>query len=333
MSEAETIKKNLAETAKPVNEFIDKLLKDGAPAQLYEASRHIIKAGGKRLRPFLTIKACEAAGGRGEDAVPFAAALEILHNFTLIHDDIMDKDELRRGKPTVHVKYGGSMAILAGDLLFAKVYQAVLGYAPANMSPSVVLSALKKITEAIIVICEGQALDISFPKAVDVTEEDYLLMIGGKTSALFKACAQVGALAAGASKEIVDVLAEFAWNAGLAFQIIDDVLGLTADETALGKPLGSDIRDGKKTVIMIHALRNASEDQRKVLLEAMSETATQKAVEAAIQVLREVGSIEYARNMAKKYLAASIKSIEVLEDTVAKRQLMSLVNYFVQREY
>ncbi|MCW4011971.1 MAG: polyprenyl synthetase family protein [Candidatus Bathyarchaeota archaeon] len=334
MSEAQIIQKNLIETTAPVNEFIANILQDKKPAQIYQASRHLIEAGGKRLRPFLAIKACEAAGGNSKDAIPFAAAVEILHNFTLVHDDVMDHDSLRRGKPTVHTKYGEPMAILAGDMLFAKVYQSVLDYAPAHISSEDVVYALQKLTDAIITLCEGQVLDISFPKATDVSEEDYLFMIGGKTSALFKACAEVGAIAAGAQTEVVDSLGKFAWDAGITFQIIDDILGVTADEKTLGKPVGSDIREGKKTIIMIHALKHADETQKKTLLEAMKgEEATHEEIEAAVEVLKDIGSIEYAKKQAEKYLETAFESLNIVKNSDAKSQLISLVNYFVQREY
>ena len=334
MSEAHQIQKNLLETTAPVNEFIANILKDKKPVQIYEASRHLIEAGGKRLRPFLTIKACEAAGGPPKDAIPFAAAVEILHNFTLVHDDVMDHDSLRRGSPTVHTKYGEPMAVLAGDMLFAKVYQSVLDYAPAHISSEDVVYTLQKLTDAIITLCEGQVLDISFPKATDVSEEDYLFMISGKTSALFKACAEVGAIAAGAQTEVIDALGKFAWDAGITFQIIDDILGVTAEEKTLGKPVGSDIREGKKTLIMIHALKHADEKQKKTLLEAMKgEETTHEEIEAAVDVLRDVPYIEYAKKEAKKYLETAFKSLNLVKDSEAKTQLISLVNYFVQREY
>ena len=333
MSQAKKIQENLIETAEPVNAFIENVLQDRKPKQLYDAGRYLIHAGGKRLRPFLTIKACEATGGRQRDAIPFAAALEILHNFTLVHDDVMDHDDLRRGKPTVHAKYGEPMAILAGDLLFAKVYQSVLDYAPARMSPDDALVTLRRMTDAIIVLCEGQALDVSYPRATDVTEEDYLFMIGAKTSALFRACAEVGAIVAGASNGTVENMGKFAWDAGLAFQIIDDILGITTDESKLGKPVGSDIREGKKTMIMIHALKHADDEQRKVLMVAMNEDSDHASIDAAVKVLNDIGSIEYARKEAKKYTEKALKSLGKVKDSPAKQQLIELVNYFVQREY
>jgi len=334
MSRGDDIKQKLVKNAEPVDQFIQSILISRVPESLYEASRYLISAGGKRLRPYLAIKSCEAVGGLAKYAVPFAASLEILHNFTLVHDDVMDNDELRRGKPTVHKKYGEAMAILAGDLLFAKVYQSVLDHAPAHMSSDEVVAALGKMTDAIIILCEGQALDVSFPKAMDVTEEDYLYMIGGKTSALFKVCAEVGALAGGASKAQIAALGSFAWDAGLAFQIIDDILGITADESKLGKPVGSDIREGKKTLIMIHALANANEEQMKVLKRAVGvEGASKDDIDAVVKILDEIGSIQYAKDKAERYTASAFESIKVIPDGPSKRDLVDLVNYFVQREY
>ena len=334
MSSGDEIKKKLVQNAEPVNEFIASILTSRTPEVLYEASRHLISAGGKRLRPYLTVKACEAVGGLAKYAIPFAASLEILHNFTLVHDDVMDNDELRRGKPTVHKKFGEPMAILAGDLLFAKVYQVILDHAPPHMSSDEVVLSMAKMTDAIILLCEGQALDISYPQAMDVTEKDYLDMIGGKTSALFMVCAEVGAIAGRASKAQVAALGKFAWDAGLAFQIVDDILGITADEEKLGKPVGSDIREGKKTLIMIHALGNANTEQMKVLKTAVGvPDANKDAIEAVVKTLEEIGSIQYAVDEAEKYTASAFESIKDIPDGPSKKELMDLVNYFVQREY
>jgi geranylgeranyl diphosphate synthase type I len=334
MSQSQQIQENLTKTAIPINAFITKILENGNPPQLYNASRHIIKSGGKRLRPFLTIKSCEAAGGKINDVIPFAAAIEILHNFTLIHDDVMDHDELRRGKPTVQKMYGEPLAILAGDLLFAKVYQSMLNYVPKHMPQDDVILTLQKITDATILLCEGQSLDISFPKATDITEKDYIKMIGSKTSSLFKASAEVGAIVAGAQISHREALAKFAWDAGIAFQITDDILGITADESKLGKPVGSDVREGKKTIINIHALNHANEQQLEILLKAMNSMEQDEiSINKAIQVINKLGSIKHAKKQAERYANSATESINQLEDSQAKTQLINLVNYFVLRDY
>jgi geranylgeranyl diphosphate synthase type I len=315
------IRRQLAENAEKVDEFIYGEIRGDRPAALYEASRHLIKAGGKRLRPFLTVKACEAVGGDPAEAVPYAAALEVLHNFTLVHDDVMDQ-------------YGVPMAILAGDLLFAKVYDIVANHAPRNMRPAEIVRCFNKITEATLTLCQGQALDMEFPDAKDVSEEEYISMVSAKTSALFRACAEVGAIAGGAPDDQVDSLGKFAWDAGIAFQIVDDVLGLTADEDKLGKPVGSDVREGKKTLIVIHALAHAKKKQRDALLRALGvEEADDDAISKAVEALRASGSIQYAKDTAKRYMDSAYIMLERLPDSAAKTDLRALVNYFVNREY
>ncbi|HUV54958.1 MAG TPA: polyprenyl synthetase family protein [Candidatus Krumholzibacteriaceae bacterium] len=334
MAQLKAIEQRLAENARIINGFLKRELSGQEPESLEKASLHLIEAGGKRLRPYLTIKACEAVGGRAEDAVPFAAAVEFLHNFTLVHDDVMDHDDLRRGKPTVHKVYGMPMAILAGDLLFAKVYDVIVRNRPSGMSPERLLESIDKVTEATLILCQGQALDISLPSASDVTVDDYIYMVGAKTSALFRACAQVGALAGGGSDEQVNALGSFAWDAGVAFQIEDDILGVTATEETLGKPVGSDIREGKKTLINIHALENATEEQRKLFNMAFGvEDASHEDIEAAVETLEEVGSIAYARSVADEYITRAFKSLDVIPDTPAKAELKTLIEYFVKREY
>ncbi len=334
MDQLKPIEQRLAENARMINGYLRRALSGQEPELLGRSSLHLIEAGGKRLRPYMTVKACEAVGGRAEDAVPFAAAAEFLHNFTLVHDDVMDHDDLRRGKPTVHKVYGMPLAILAGDLLFAKVYDVTLKNKPPGMPPERLIESLAKITDAALMLCQGQALDMEFPSALDVSMDDYIRMVGAKTSALFRACAQVGALAGGGSDEQVDALGRFAWDAGVAFQIEDDVLGVTGDEMTLGKPVGSDIREGKKTLINIHALENSTEEQRRRISKAFGvEDASQKDIEVAVEALREVGSIVYARGVADEYVAKAFQSLEALPDTPAKEELKALVEYFVKREY
>ncbi|MBN2334096.1 polyprenyl synthetase family protein [Candidatus Bathyarchaeota archaeon] len=334
MTHGNAIKKNLAGNAEAIDAYIMEALSDQKPEVLYEAAKHLIKSGGKRLRPYLTVKACESVGGNPVEAVPFAAALEILHNFTLVHDDVMDHDDLRRGHPTVHKLYGTPMAILAGDLLFAKVYDIMVKSRPPGVDPARILEVVKKTTEATLTLCQGQALDVSFPDASGVTEDDYIFMVGAKTSALFRACAEVGALVGGAPDEQVEALGGFAWDAGIAFQIVDDILGITADEEKLGKPVGSDIREGKKTLIMIHALNNASSGQMAVLSKALGvEDASHEAIDAAVDTLNQIGSIAYANDVADRYTESALGMLDVIPDNEAKAELRYLVEYFVGREY
>ncbi len=330
----EAIKRKLGDAAKPVDAFIDEILTPRRPEAIYEASRHLVLAGGKRLRPFLTMKACEAVGGDPEDAIPYAAAFEILHNFTLVHDDVMDNDPVRRGAPTVHTKWGVPMAICAGDLLFAKVFEAMTKYAPENLGAKRVNLCIAKAADATIEICEGQVLDVSFPNTADVSEEDYITMVGGKTGALFRACAEVGAIVGGGKTRQVNALGKFAYEAGIAFQIMDDYLGATADEKTLGKPVGSDIREGKKTIIMIHALRKARPKQREKILGVLGKhTATPQEIAEVNKLLVDMGSVDYALKKGDKYISSAKKRFNALHDTQAKEDLFALVDYFTARKY
>ena len=334
MSSGDAIKKKLTESAKPVDAFIDEVLTPRRPEALYEASRHLVLAGGKRLRPFLTMKACEAVGGDPKDAIPYAAALEILHNFTLVHDDVMDNDPVRRGAPTVHTRWGVPMAICAGDLLFAKVFETMTIHAPKGLSAKRVNLCIAKATEATIELCEGQVLDVSFPSMGDVTEEDYITMVGGKTGALFRACAEVGAIVGGGKTRQVRALGKFAYEAGVAFQLMDDYLGTTADENTLGKPVGSDIREGKKTLIILHALRRAKPKQREKILAVLGKhSATKQEIEETHKLLGEIGSIDYTLKKSDKYIASAKRRFDALPDTPAKRDLFDLVDYFTARRY
>ena len=333
MTVKDSISEKLFASASKVDDYIFELLEDRKPKVLYEASRHIFHAGGKRLRPYLVLKSCELVGGNPSLALPFAAGLEILHNFTLIHDDIMDNDPIRRGAPSIHAKWGVPVAIASGDLLFAKVYQALYAsYFDGSLPGDRVLESMKAVTEATISICEGQVLDVSFPDMSDISPDDYIFMVGGKTSTLFKACAEIGAIVGGANKEDVERLGSFAWDAGIAFQIVDDILGVTADKETLGKPVGSDLREGKKTLIVVHALENSTSVDRDTILKVLGKDDSAPIdIEAAIKVLVDLGSIEYAKKIAWEYAGNSKVMLEFFPESEAKRSLLEMLEYFMRR--
>ncbi|UCD44425.1 MAG: polyprenyl synthetase family protein [Candidatus Bathyarchaeota archaeon] len=329
------ILEKLSESASKVEEYMERILQPRRPEVLYDAARHLILAGGKRLRPYLTLKSCELFGGDTEVAVPYAAGLEILHNFTLIHDDVMDHDELRRKVPTVHVKWGEPMGILSGDLLFVKVSQAMIEPAlNGRITAEKAISCIEKMSSAMIEICEGQALDTAFPSSADIDEDDYLFMVRGKTAALFRACAEIGAIVGGAGDNDVDKIGNFALNAGIAFQIVDDVLGIISDEETLGKPVGSDLREGKKTMIVIHALGNASLAERKALKKVLGvEDAEASDIEAANAALQSTGSVDYAKQRAKQYAEKAASELGSYPESAAKRDLLEFVEFVCSRIY
>jgi len=326
----------LKETSAKVNALIAEIIGEGqGPERLYDASKHLIQAGGKRLRPFLVIKSCEVVGGGEDVALPVAAAVELLHNFTLIHDDIMDGDVKRRGAPTTHVVWGVPIAIIAGDLLFAKVSEAVIRRLDRDkVSADRALKILDLLTEAAIKICEGQTRDMLFEERETVSEEAYFEMIEGKTAALLKASAEVGAVVGGGDEDQVARLGRFAYYSGLAFQLVDDVLGLTADEEVLGKPVGSDIREGKRTLIIAHFLSHASGDEKAEVLSVLGDrTASAESIARATGLLVSKGSVEYAKSHAEKLAEKAKEQLDALPDSRPKRLLLELSDYIVSRSY
>jgi geranylgeranyl diphosphate synthase type I len=326
----------IAESAEKVNRFIEEVVDiKSDPQLLYRAARHIIDAGGKRLRPFLVLKSCKLVGGREEDAIPTAAALELLHTFTLLHDDIMDKDEKRRGVPTVHKKWGVPIAIVAGDLLFAKVYEAITRFTdPKHVTPKRILQVMKEISEATVTICEGQTLDMIFESKETVSEDEYFEMIQAKTAALFETSARCGGILGGANKRQVDRLGDFGRYAGIAFQVIDDVLGLTADEKVLKKPVGNDIREGKRTLIVVRALEKATENQRKRILEMLgNKDASPEKIRETIELIDSLGSIDYAKEVAEKYIRKAKEALAGFPASEAREDLISLSDLIFARQH
>ncbi len=332
----EILLKQLNDITQKVNLTINQIFtRENKPEELYTASRHLMEAGGKRLRPFLVLKSCEIVGGEIEVALPVATAIEFIHNFTLIHDDIIDNDDKRRSVKTVHVLWGIPIAITAGDMLFAKAYEVVLHNIDfKKVTSKRLLRILDAITKATILVCEGQALDILYERKVDVSEKEYFNMIGKKTSALLQLAAKSGAIIGGGRYSQVKKLDKFAYYAGLVFQVMDDVLGLIGDEKVLGKPIGSDIREGKRTLITIHALAHANNNQRKRILSGLgNKKASLSEIEYIKQTFRSLKSIDYAIKKAKMLQKKAINNLLSFPPTPTREALLNLCEYFITREY
>lgn len=325
----------ISESAQKVNKFIETVVdNETEPKVLYQAARHIIDAGGKRLRPFLVLKTCKLLGGNEQDAIPTASSLEMLHTFTLLHDDIMDQDEKRRGVPSVHTKYGVPIAIVAGDLLFAKVFEAITKHTNyKNVKPKRVLQILQELSEATIVLCEGQTRDMLFEDKETVTEAEYFEMIDGKTAALFETSARCGGIVGGATKTQIKRLGEFGRYAGIAFQVVDDILALTADEKILKKPVGNDIREGKRTLMVVYALKKATKIQRQQILKTLgNQKASAEKIKETIALIDSLGAISYAKKMADKYITKSKKALAKFVDGPDKEDLLSLADLIFDRQ-
>lgn len=319
------MEEELERRAALVTATIEKLLPVMHPRGLYEASRHLVDSGGKRLRPSMLLLAAEAAGGEALALAPAAVSIELVHNFTLIHDDIMDNADVRRGRPAVHKIWGQSGAILAGDTLYSKAFQ-VLGMTAA--SPERILGAMNMLSRTCTAICEGQWLDMEFESKDRVTENEYMEMIEKKTGVLYGASAGMGALLAGAPPEVVRALDEFGRLTGMGFQLQDDVIDLLTPEEVSGKRQGGDLIEGKKTLIMIHAFAND------VVVPVFSKKdASAEEIFRSISILEGSGSIEYARSRAEEMVVQGKRALDVLPPSPAKETLLELADYMIRRRY
>ncbi len=324
------VRQELKKRADFFNQQLEKYLKNGRPETLYDAARHLPLAGGKRLRPCMAMIACEAVRGDITRVIPLSLSLELIHNFTLIHDDIMDKSKLRRNIPTVHIKFGEPVAIIAGDLLFTKAFEAMHDI---QGDLSVFKNVEYGLIDCIREICEGQQLDIEFEQRQIVTEDEYLEMILKKTAVIFMYAAEAGAILGGGTKEQSQALNEYGKNLGLAFQIHDDYLDMSSNEETLGKDIGNDIRNGKKTLIAVHSLNNAQGEDKK-LLEIIfgNKNATEQQIKQAYNLFNKTGSIEHAKQTAINYCEKAKKQLDILPDSEAKQILLKLAEYSIKRE-
>jgi len=328
--------KYLEERARMVEREIDRWVpRELEPEVLARATRHMIEAGGKRLRPCLALTACEAVGGKAEDALEAATALELLHNFTLIHDDIMDRDEFRRNVKTVHVLWGEPVAIIAGDALFAKVFEAAAANAKRlGLDGARAVELFDTLSKASFEICQGQALDMLFEGRADVTETEYMRMVSGKTGALLEASAKVGALLGKGKPEQVRALTEYGRLIGMAFQMQDDVLGVAGEREKFGKPIGSDVREGKRTLIVVRALTTAPPDDKATLLRALGKRdASEAELKAAIDVLKRAGAIDYVAERARELVAQAKSKLKALPESGAREVLSELADFTIKREF
>jgi geranylgeranyl diphosphate synthase type I len=327
MEVTEILKKYSAD----IDQEITAALEEVDPETLRQASEHLVKAGGKKLRPSLVVLSAEAVGGQVKSALKTGAAVELIHTFSLIHDDIMDQDEKRRGKPSVHVLWGEPTAILAGDTLFSKAFETVMRSEEDGVPAPTILPALNAVVDSCVKICEGQALDMGFAERTDVTEEEYLNMIFKKTAALIAAATKAGAIVGGGTPEQIEALSEYGRLIGMAFQIQDDYLDVASSEEDLGKPVGSDIVEGKMTLLVVNALVRASEEDHNRLLTILKEEGDEH-VSEAMEIMEKYGSIEYAWQVAQEDVNQAKQLLrDVLDDSPAREALLLIADFVLQR--
>ena len=299
------------------------------PVTMYEPARYVLSGGGKRIRPILVMLACQAAGGDPLDAVEAGVAVEILHNFTLVHDDIMDRADTRRGRETVHRRWDENIAILVGDELMGIAYKTLL-----NTEKGDVRAMTRVFTDGVIEVCEGQSYDKEFENLPTVSEDDYLMMIGKKTGWLVAISAEIGAIIGGASEVERRALIEYARHIGQAFQVQDDLLDVVADEAKLGKPIGGDIMEGKKTWLLVNALQRAEGDDLALLQRVATRQADEEQlVERVTRVYERLGVLDGARDIIARDTAAAHEALTALPDNEGRRMLGWLAQMLLERKH
>ena len=314
-----------------IEQRIESSLRASRHERLGDAMMHLVEGGGKRMRATLPWLVAKAVGESHSGLLDIGAAIETVHNFTLVHDDIMDNDEIRRGRNAVHVEYGMPTAINAGDAMLAIAFERLVQ--AENLEPTDVAPLVNRIAWMVRRVSEGQQLDIEFEDRLEVSEEDYLEMIEGKTAVMFWICAEIGARISGADDETIQLMADWGKALGLCFQLMDDVIDVLSDSATLGKPAGSDIAQGKRTLMIIHALRQPDGPVKDRLLKVLGkgETVEPADLEDGLAALAELGSVEYARTMAESFHSDAHACLDRLEDNHALVALRELTDFQLAR--
>lgn len=314
-----------------INEALVKREYGSHPPELYEPIRYFINLGGKRLRPILCLLSHQMFKDDYLEAFEAALGIELFHNFTLLHDDIMDEAPMRRGRQTVHEKWNNHIAILSGDTLFVKSYQSI-----AAVSPKILPSVLSAFNRTALEVCEGQQIDMNFESRDDVTVDEYLEMIRLKTAVLLGFSLELGALIAGADDDRIDQLRSIGVNAGIGFQLKDDLLDVFGEQQKVGKQLGGDIISNKKTFLLLKALEMANDDQKQALehwlkLEEFDENEKVNAVKG---IFTELEVDKLTGKLVNNYFDRSLKLLKSLTIAEEKKQaLIEFLTSLMQREH
>jgi len=331
----------LMEKGKLVDDFILKTLKLEASDELYEILKYQITVGGKRIRPAMTFLCCEAVGGDVEVAIPAAAAIEMIHNYTLIFDDVIDRSDLRRGHPTVRASYGDEMAFLAGMHYREAIFEA----ARKSVKPRRIERLLSWTIRRII---EGERLDVLFEQAgrnssyinkmmfKNISESDYQRMIKSKTAVLLEAACKTGGIVGGGNSPQINALSKYGWNCGVAFQIMDDILDITGGKNEFGKEIGKDIKEHKLgNIVILYSLEELSEIDRNELLSMLkSSNLSDSKVSTAIRMILSTNSVQQAHEKSKKFVTRAkscLDSVRLLPE--AKNVLLNLADFIAERKF
>ncbi|MFC1564684.1 polyprenyl synthetase family protein [candidate division KSB1 bacterium] len=312
-----------------INSELNKAVTDEFPPNLYNPMKYVLSATGKRFRPIMAVWACEAAGGELSDAFNASLAIEILHNFTLVHDDIMDDDDLRRGRETVHKKWNENIAILAGDGLIALAYRYLL------RSETPELKQLVRIfSEAIIRICEGQSLDKDLESMEGADLNDYFEMIERKTAILIAISAEIGCLIGNAEPKIRSAIKEFGMELGLAFQIQDDLLDIISEEEIIGKDIGSDLAQGKKTYPIILFNQRADKNSRELLFRNFRNSRpTSEKMKLTREIFEDYGIVKDTLLEVENRIGKANSRLDDISENINKNYLLHLSDLIKNRKH
>lgn len=326
---------NQQELSELIDESLDRLDLPETPGLLYDPVRYTLGLPGKRVRPLLTLIACGLSGGDVKEAMPAAISIELLHNFTLLHDDIMDAAETRRGEASVYKKWSASTAILSGDAMYAEAFKQLQYYGHnEDFSKKHYAAIIDIFLDSAQRVCEGQAYDLEYENKKQVTIGEYLQMIDGKTAALISSSLALGGAVAAADRPAIDQLRAAGNKIGIAFQIQDDLLDVIADPEKFGKQRGGDIIEGKKTYLSLLALQRCNTRQKDRLTAILADQNTSEAdVLAVIGLYKELGVVESTRNIIRRYYEEAMEYIETFGQSPFKNEIITLLNRLISREY
>lgn len=320
--------------ASEINKFILENV-SGEPNDLYQSSLHYIRSGGKRLRPFMAVKSSELFGGTLSQSLPAASAVELIHNFTLVHDDIMDNDNLRHNVKTVHREYGIPLAILAGDVLFSKAFN-IISYLgnKAGINDSRLIKMMELLSSACIDVCEGQSMDIQMAQQREFSSKDYYIkMIQKKTAALFRVSCELGTLSSpNYTQKDLENMSAFGEKIGISFQLVDDLIGIHGDSTLTGKFVGNDIREGKKTLPILIALEHLDPQGQDLLNNIFGKKdARDFEIKQIVDKIAELNIDKQIREIANFYTQQAFEHLHAYGDLSAKRSLENSARFIVER--
>jgi geranylgeranyl diphosphate synthase, type II len=322
---------------KLVDHRLQTLVKQRKPRDVSDACRYVLSGGGKRVRATLVLLSCRAVGGNIHDAIDASAAIELMHNFTLVHDDIMDNAASRRGKPSVHTRWDSGTALLAGDILLGLAYRKALNSSSARLQ-----RVLSLFTEGLIGVCEGQAMDLEFERRPDVSVRDYFVMIEKKTGVLISTATALGAVIGNGTERQITTLKKFGHYLGRAFQLQDDLLDVIGEEQAFGKTIGGDIIEGKKTFLLLNSIEQARGNDRRMLMRVMHRKSSGEIlspadkkceVQSVKAIYQSTGTLDTARKLIRHNTRLANAMLQLLPPRPGRETLLWFSNMLLQRNF